>query len=198
MKTLLLSALSLLVAQTAFASTWEIDPAHSNAGFTVKHMMISTVRGEFQNVTGTVEVDDKDVTKSKIDVSIDATTINTRVAKRDTHLKGADFFDVTKFPTITFKSTKVEKNKEGKLLVTGDLTMHGITKPVTLTVNTLTEPVKGPFGNTARGVQASGKVNRKDFGLIWNKSMEAGGVLVGDEVDLVIDAELNPKTPAKT
>jgi polyisoprenoid-binding protein YceI len=113
-------------------------------------------------------------------------------------LKSPDFFDVAKFPKITFKSTKIEKNKEGKLLVTGDLSMHGVTKPVTLTVNTLTDAVKGPFGNTARGVQASGKLNRKDFGLTWNKSLEAGGVLVGEEIDLVIDAELAPKAPAKT
>ncbi|MCC6812042.1 MAG: polyisoprenoid-binding protein [Deltaproteobacteria bacterium] len=185
----------LLFTPTVFAATWDIDTTHTNAQFAVKHMMVSTVRGEFQNITGTVDLDEKDLTKSKIDVSIDATTINTRVQKRDDHLRSADFFDVANHPKLTFKSTKIVKGKDGKLLATGDLTIRGVTKPVTLTVTSLSEPMKNPWGMTVRGVSATGKINRKDFGLTWNKALEAGGVLVGDDVDLTIDAELVAKAP---
>lgn len=180
------------LASPALASEWTLDPAHTAAQFSVKHLMVSTVRGQFQKVSGSVHLDDKDITKSSLEVTIDATSIFTREAKRDAHLKSPDFFDVEKFPTLTFKSTKVEKSGD-KLLVTGDLTIRGVTKPVTLTVEGPTPAVKGPWGNTARGVSATGKLNRKDFGLNWNKALEAGGVLVGDEVQLFIDAELAPK-----
>jgi polyisoprenoid-binding protein YceI len=154
--------------------------------------MVSTVRGQFEKLSGTVDLDDKDLTKSSIQVTIDATSINTREPKRDGHLKSPDFFDVAKHPTLTFKSTKIQK-RGGKYLVTGDLTMRGVTKPVTLTVDTLTPPTKSPFGTTVRGVSATGKLNRKDWGLNWNKALETGGVVVGEEVQLQIDAELVAK-----
>ncbi|MDQ3264417.1 MAG: YceI family protein [Myxococcota bacterium] len=185
-----------VLASSAFAGEWTLDPAHSAAQFSVKHMMVSTVRGEFQKVSGTVSVDEKDVTKSKVNVTIDPASINTRQEKRDEHLRSADFFDVAQFPTMTFASTKVQKGKGGKLKVTGDLTMHGVTKPVTLDVESLSKPIKNPWGQTVRGFSATGKLNRKDFGLNWNKGLEAGGVLVGDEISLQIDGELNEAAPA--
>jgi len=179
-----------VLASSAFATEWTIDSSHSSAQFSVKHLMVSTVRGEFQKVSGAVSMDDKDITQSKLNVTIDPASINTRQAKRDEHLRSADFFDVEKFPTMTFASTKVQKGKGGKLKVTGDLTMHGVTKPVTLDVE-LTKPIKTPWGGTVVGVVATGKVDRRDFGLNWNKALEAGGVVVGEEVALLIDAELN-------
>lgn len=179
----------------AQASEWVIDSAHTSSQFTVKHMMVATVRGTFEKTSGTVELDDKDLTKSKVEVKIDPATINTREPKRDAHLKSPDFFDVAKFPEITFKSTKVEKAGKGKFKVTGDLTMHGVTKPVVLAVEGPTAEIKSPMGTLVRGLKATGKLNRKDFGLNWNAALEAGGVLVGDEVNLEIDAELNPKAP---
>jgi polyisoprenoid-binding protein YceI len=182
-----------LVGGVASASEWTIDGSHTTAGFSVRHMMLSTVRGAFEKVSGTLQLDDKDISKSKLEVVIDAASINTREPKRDAHLKSPDFFDVAKTPTITFKSTKVEKGEKGKLKVTGDLTMHGQTHPVTLTVDTFTPPMKNPWGVQVRGVSATGKLNRKEWGLNWNKALEAGGMLVGEEIDLQIDAELNGK-----
>jgi polyisoprenoid-binding protein YceI len=181
-------------AGAALAGDWDVDSSHSAAQFGVKHMMISTVRGSFEKMTGTVKVDDKDVTKSVIDITIDAKSINTRDAKRDEHLRTPDFFDVAKHPSITFKSKKIEKAAGNKLKITGDLTMRGVTKPVTLTAE-VSNPVKSPWGQTVRGVSASGKINRKDWGLTWNKVLEAGGVAVGEEVELQIDAELVQKSP---
>lgn len=190
--------LAVLTPATAFATTWDIDPEHTQAQFSVKHMVVTNVRGEFQNITGTVDLDDKDVTKSKVDVSIDAASVNTRVKQRDEHLRSPDFFDVVANPKLVFKSTKVEKGKDGKLLVTGDLTMRGITKPVTLTVTGPTQPIKNPWGRLVRTASATAKINRKDWGFNWNKPLEAGvGLFVGDEVELSIEAELNPKAEAK-
>jgi polyisoprenoid-binding protein YceI len=181
--------LSLSFAAPAAASEWSIDSSHSAAGFVVRHMMVSNVRGEFGKTTGTVTLDDADLTKSSVSATIDATTINTREPKRDGHLKSPDFFDVAKYPTLTFKSTSAKKLGKDHLSVVGDLTMHGVTKPVTLDV-TLTPEVKSPFGDTRRGATATTKINRKDFGLNWNKAIEAGGVLVGEDVAVVIDVEL--------
>jgi polyisoprenoid-binding protein YceI len=189
MKKLLLSALLLCgVAGAARADGWEIDSMHSAAHFTVRHMMVSKVRGDFGKVTGSINLDDKDVTKSTVEASIDASTINTREPKRDAHLKSNEFFDVTRFPTITFKSKKVEAAGAGKLKVTGDLTIHGVTKSVVLDVDG-----PSPAANNKRGATATTKLSRKDFGLTWNKMLEAGGVAVSDEVDVEIDLELNKK-----
>jgi polyisoprenoid-binding protein YceI len=173
----------------ADADTWQIDPMHTSVEFTVRHMMISNVKGTFQKTTGTVTIDGNDPTTAKIDATIDASSINTRVERRDADLKSPDFLDVAKYPTITFKSTKVEAAGEGKWKVTGDLTLHGVTKPVVLDVEGTGTPIKDPFGNTRAGASATTKINRKDFGVAYNKALEAGGVVVGDEVSITIDVE---------
>ncbi len=196
MKKILIAAVALLTSGSAFAADYAIDASHSSATFGVKHMMVSTVKGEFQKLSGDVTIDDKDLTKSSVNVTIDAASINTRDAKRDEHLKAADFFDVAKYPTITFKSTKVAKAGKGKLKVTGDLTMHGVTKPVVLDVEGPSAAAKNPWGMTVRGASAKTTINRKDFGLGWNKTLETGGVLVGEEVAIELNIELTEKAPA--
>ncbi|AGC47764.1 hypothetical protein MYSTI_06491 [Myxococcus stipitatus DSM 14675] len=197
MKTTLKSAIALLVAlpSLALASTWNVDPAHSSAGFTVKHMMVSNVNGSFNIKEGTVNLDDKDITKSTVEATLDAASVSTANAKRDEHLRAPDFFDVAKFPTITFKSKKVEKAGEGKLKISGDLTMHGVTKPVVLDVTGPSKESKDPWGNTRTGVSATTKVNRKDFGLTYNTALETGGVAVGEEVTVNLDLSLVKKAP---
>jgi len=190
MKRLTALAAAVLAPALAWAdvATWNIDTAHTEAGFSVRHLVISTVKGNFGKTTGTVKLDSADLTKSSVEATIDVASVNTRNEDRDKHLKSPDFFDVAKFPSMTFKSTKVEKAGDG-LKVTGDLTMKGVTKPVVLTVAGPTGEVKDPWGNTRRGLQARGKVNRQDFGVTWSKVVEAGPV-VGDEVTIEIDAEL--------
>ena len=175
------------------AATYEIDPAHSAAQFAVKHLMVSTVRGELRNVTGTVVLDDANPGNSRVQATIDATTINTGVEQRDQHLRSADFFDVEKFPTISFSSTEVKQVGEGEYKVAGDLTMHGVTRPVVLTVESESVEVKDPWGNLKRGAVATVAVNRKEFGLNWNQALEAGGVLVGENVKVTIDISMARK-----
>jgi polyisoprenoid-binding protein YceI len=177
------------------ATEWEIDSAHTGAHFSVKHLMVSTVRGQFRKVTGRVWLEEGQLTRSRIDVEIDAASIETGEPKRDGHLRSADFFDVEKYPKLTFHSTKIEGKGE-EFTVTGDLTMHGVTHQVTLKVESLSPPMKDPYGRLVRGVSAVGKLNRKDWGLGWNAALETGGVLVGEEVKLQIDAELVAKTSA--
>jgi len=185
-------ALAILVALPAAASTWDIDPYHTESSFVVKHMMVSNVRGQFGKTTGVVQQDDKDITKSKVEITIDTSTIDTRVAKRDAHLKSPDFFDVEKFPTITFKSTKVTKGDGNNLKVEGDLTIHGVTKPVVVNVEYTPETLGN--GKTLRGFTATTKVNRKDYGLNWNKAIEAGGVMVGEDAAITVEGELVKQT----
>ncbi|HEX7599660.1 MAG TPA: YceI family protein [Polyangia bacterium] len=180
----------LLSPTLSQAATWDIDPAHSAVEFSVRHMMVTTVKGQFQKLKGTVELDEKDPTKSAVEVSIETDSLDTREPKRDGHLKSPDFFDAAKFPTITFKSTKIEKAGKGKFKITGDLTMHGVTKPVVLMAEGPSAAMKDPFGRTIRGAMATGKINRKDWGMTWNKTLDAGGMLVSDEVKLEINAEL--------
>ena len=172
------------------AASYSVDASHTTAGFGVRHLMVSTVRGVFDKVSGTVEIDDADPAQSRIDVTIDAASVDTRDAKRDEHLRGADFFDVAKFPTIAFRSTRIEKSQDGTLLATGNLTIHGVTRPVTLTIDSLSPPSKAPWGAIVRGATATARVSRREFGLVWNKTLETGGVAIGDEVQLTIDAEL--------
>ena len=199
MKKLLVSLLSIApVLASAATSNWNIDASHSQVGFAVKHLVISNVRGEFGGYQGKLVLDDSDVTKSTVETTIDVNTINTKVADRDAHLKSADFFDVAKYPSITFKSTKVAKAGKDGLKVTGDLTLHGVTRPVVLDVSTSPE-VKGMYGETRRAFAATTKISRKDYGLTWNKLVEAGPA-VGDEVTIALDLELvkdQPKTAAK-
>jgi polyisoprenoid-binding protein YceI len=180
----------LLFPALAFASTWNIDPDHSSAGFKVRHLMVSNVKGTFGKLIGTVIVDDQDITKSTVSATIETASIDTGVAKRDTHLRSADFLDVAKFPTMTFVSTKVARNGSNGLKVTGDLTLHGVTRSVVLDVEGPSQESKDPKGNFRRGASASTKINRKDFGLTWNKALETGGVVVGDEVTIEIEVEL--------
>ena len=184
-------AIAMLVALPvlAHADVWQIDPAHTNVEFTVRHMMISNVKGQFQKTSGTITTNGNDPASAKIDVTIDSSSVDTRVEKRDAHLKSPAFLDVDKFPTITFKSTKVEAAGPGKWKVTGDLTLHGVTKPVVLDVEQSGTPIHDPMGNTRAGASATTKINRSDFGLTWNQPLEAGGVLVGDEVAISIDVE---------
>jgi polyisoprenoid-binding protein YceI len=189
--TILFGALG--ASSVALASDWDIDAGHSRVGFGVRHMMVSTVHGTFGKYTGSVALDDKDVTKSTTHLEIDATSINTGDAKRDEHLRSPDFFDTAKFPRITFDSTRVEKRGADGLAITGNLTIKNVTKPVVLNVTGLTGEAKDPWGGTRRGATASAKINRKDFGLTWNKGLETGGVLVGEDVNLELEVELTKK-----
>jgi len=175
------------------AAPWEFDPAHTGVHFKVRHLMISSVRGEFEKVSGKIVYDEADVTKSSADITIDTGSINTRVAIRDEHLRSPDFLDVAKYPAISFKSKRVEKAGNGTLKMTGDLTIRGVTKEVVLTVEGPTTTIKDPGGNYRVGGQAITKINRKDFGLVWNKPLETGGVVVGDEVEITIDVEIYKK-----
>jgi polyisoprenoid-binding protein YceI len=172
------------------AITYVIDPSHSTAGFKVRHLMVSNVRGEFSGVAGTVVFDAEDPANSKVEAAIDATTIQTRDSQRDQHLKSADFLDAEKFPRITFASKKVIPVGDAEWRVVGDLTIHGVTREVALDVQGPTPEVKDPWGNIKIGATATTKVNRKDFGLGWNVALEAGGVLVGDEVAIQIEVEM--------
>ena len=191
-----LPAAIAFAALPAQATTWTLDPDHSTVGFSVSHMTVTNQKGAFDTFSGTVEVDDKDVTKSKVNVDIDAASINTKNKKRDDHLRSPEFFDTAKFPKLTFKSTKVEKAKDGGLLVTGDLTIHGVTKPTVLTVAPISAELKDPWGNIHAGTTATAKINREDFGLKWNAALESGGVVVGKEVTIELQVELLKKVDA--
>jgi polyisoprenoid-binding protein YceI len=170
-------------------TTWDIDPAHSSAGFKVRHLMVSHVRGHLGAVAGTVVIDEQNIERSRVDVSIAASGIDTREPKRDEHLRSADFLDVANHPNVTFRSTEVRRGQEG-LEVTGDLTLRGVSRSVTLTVEPLPPAVVDPWGNTKRGTAARTRINRKDWGLQWNVALETGGVVVGDEVTIEIEVEL--------
>jgi len=178
------------VATPAVAvTTWNIDSVHSSAQFKVKHMMISNVKGEFTTITGILKYDTENVANSYVEASIDATTISTRDAQRDAHLKGADFFDVEKYPALTFKSTRVSRKSDEELTVAGDLTIHGVTRSVVFEVEGPSAPTKDPWGNTRVGLSATTRINRKDFGLTWNAALETGGILVGEDVSITLDVQ---------
>ena len=188
MRIIRLSGLLILISVAATGADYTIDSTHSAASFGVRHMMVSTVRGQFSKVTGKMSYDPKNLGTSKVEATIDASTIDTREPKRDAHLKSPDFFDVAKYPTLTFRSTKWMR-EGGKLKIAGDLTMHGVTKAVVLDVEGPAAEVKGMSGGMAIGASATTKVSRKDFGLAWNKLLEAGGAVVGDEVTITLDIE---------
>jgi polyisoprenoid-binding protein YceI len=170
-------------------TTWNIDPVHSVAEFKVKHMMISNVKGQFTRVKGVLVHDETAPTNSHIEASIDVASINTRDEQRDAHLKSPDFLDADKFPTLTFKSTRVTRVADGEVAVAGDLTIHGVTRNVVFNVEGPTAPGKDPWGNTRIGLSATTKISRKDFGLTWNATLETGGFLVGDEVTITLDVQ---------
>lgn len=178
----------MTTATAPATSTWNIDPVHSVAEFKVKHMMISNVKGQFTGISGALTLD-PDVTKSSVQATIDAASINTRDPQRDGHLKSADFFDVEKFPTLAFTSAKVVRNADGDLTVVGDLAIHGVTRSVNFAVEGPTAPAKDPWGNTRIGLSATTKINRKDYGLQWNAALETGGVLLGEEVTITLDIQ---------
>jgi polyisoprenoid-binding protein YceI len=185
---------SASVAGFAEASTWRIDSAHSSAQFAVRHLLVSTVRGHLGEVAGTVQLDEADVTRSSVDATVDPKGVDTRDAKRDEHLRSADFLDVAKYPTITFRSKKVQRSAEGRYQVVGDLTLHGVTREVTLDVEGSTKPITDPWGNVKLGGVARTKIDRQDFGVSYSKVLEGGGLVVGNEIEITIDIELT-RTP---
>lgn len=170
-------------------SVWTIDPAHTVVEFKVKHMMISNVKGRFSGVAGELVLDDVNITNSRVMATIDAASINTGDPQRDTHLKSADFLDVENFPTLNFGSTSVTRRREEMLDVEGELTIHGVTRKVVFSVDGPTAPGKDPWGKSRIGASATTKINRKDFGLVWNAALETGGILVGDEVTITLDIQ---------
>jgi polyisoprenoid-binding protein YceI len=176
-------------AATTQTATWSLDPVHSGAEFKVRHMMISNVKGQFTGLSGLLVLDENNLANSRVEATIDAATINTRDAQRDTHLKSADFFEVEKYPTLTFKSTAVKRAGDEELAVTGDLTIHGVTRPVVFKVEGPTAPAADPWGNTRIGLSAVTRINRKDFGLTWNAALETGGILVGEDVTITLDVQ---------
>ena len=190
----LTAAIAVLVAlalpSAAPAAVWNIDPDHSSVAFTIRHLMVSNVKGTFAKFSGTVEIDEQNVAKSRIAVTIDTSSIGTNVQKRDDHLRSADFFDVAKYPTMTYVSHTIAPAGQDRLTVTGDLTMHGVTREVVLAVEGLSPEGKDPWGGIRRGATASARINRKDFGLAWNQLLETGGVAVGEEVAIALEVEL--------
>jgi polyisoprenoid-binding protein YceI len=199
-RSLFVGALAVLVAAPVLAApeTFDIDSTHSSTQFAVKHMVYATVRGGFGKTAGHLVLDKQDWSKSSIEATIDATTIDTRDAKRDGHLKSPDFLDVAQYPTITFKSSKVEPAGPGKLKVAGNLTIRGVTKPAVLEVDGPSPEFKDPWGNQRSSATARTKINRKDFGVNWSQNLDTGGAVVGDEVDIVIDIEAVKKAAAKS
>ena len=183
-------------SQGTKATQWQIDPAHSAAHFSVRHLMISNVRGEFTNISGSALFDPSDLSKSSVEVTIEAASLSTREPQRDQHLRSGDFFDVEKYPTLTFRSTRVEPRGQEFFKLAGELTIHGVTKEATFDMEGPTPTVKDPWGNVRAGVTGSTKINRKDFGLVWNAVTEGGGIMVGDEVKITIEAELIQKAAA--
>lgn len=178
----------VLLSVAAYGEEFVIDPVHSTAGFTAKHMLVTNVRGQFSGVTGKISFDPKNLAASKVEATIDATSVDTQQAKRDAHLKSADFFDIAKFPTMSFRSTRWYR-EGGKLKIAGDLTIHGVTKAVILNVEGQAAEMKSLDGASIIGASASTKVSRKEFGLLWNKLIESGGAVVGDEIAITLDIE---------
>jgi len=185
--------LALMMPIITYAATWQIDPDHSNFQFKVRHMTVSNVKGEFSKARGAVTIDDNDITNLKVELALDAASINTDHARRDDHLRSEDFFYAVKYPTITFVSKKVIKVEENRLKVTGDLTIRGVTREITVDVEGPTPEVKDPGGNIRRGASGTAKINRKDFGIVWNKTLDSGGLVVGDDVDIFVEIEMVKK-----
>lgn len=186
----LLGCLTLSRQAAAEPAEWAFDSSHSRVGFSVSHLVVSSVSGRFKQVTGKIMLDEANPTQSQVDISIKVDSVDTDEPKRDEHLRSPDFFDAKKYPTIAFKSTKITKSGGNKYKLAGDLTLHGITKSVTLDA-TLSDAIKNPWGKMVRGVKLSGKLKRNDYGLKWNKALETGGVVVGEDVTLDIQVELN-------
>lgn len=180
--------MSTTTVQTDTRTIWALDPSHSNVEFSVRHLMIATVKGRFGAVTGTVALDD-DLTRSEVDITIDAASIDTREAQRDAHLRSPDFFDVEQFPSLTFKGRRITDVSGDSFTLAGDLTIRGLTREVALAVTRHGQQTD-PWGGQRAGFEATTKIKRSEFGLTWNQALETGGVVVGDEIKITIDAEL--------
>ena len=189
-----LACVSLAIGACAQSNTWSIDPNHSSAQFTVRHMMISNVKGTFSKVSGMVQYDAADPAKSVVDATIDVGSVDTHQEGRDRDLRSANFFDADKYPTMTFKSKKIEAAGTGKLKMTGDLTIHGVTKEVVFDVDGPSPAIKDAQGNMHTGAEATAKINRRDFGLMYNRMLETGGAMVGDDVQITLDVEMVKRT----
>ncbi|MFQ5587395.1 MAG: YceI family protein [Nitrospiria bacterium] len=183
----IITLLLLLVPQTGFADIYEIDPGHTHIGFSIKHMIISNVKGKFNTFSGTAEVDEKDNIKTAV-VEIDPASIDTDHEKRDKHLRAPDFLDVKKFPKMTFKYTRTKSRKGNHYVIVGDLTLHGVTKEVELDMELLGK-IKDPWGNHRGGVTGTAEIDRRDFGIVWNKLLETGGLVVGNKVKISLEVE---------
>lgn len=188
--------LGVLISSLSYSAQWDVDTAHASARFKIRHMTVSNVSGEITGMKGTFSTDDKEPAKMSLEGTLDMNTINTNNADRDKHLKAADFFDTKKFPKATFKTKSISKEEGDKVVLTGDLTLHGVTKEVTLN-GELTSPLKDPFGKVRRGLSGATKINRKDFGISWNKVLDNGGLALGDVVDVEIEMELIQGAPEK-
>ena len=182
------AALALAASAALGQATWKIDPAHSQAEFTIRHMAISNVRGRFTNISGTIVLDNKDLAKSNVQATIDAATVDTGVVQRDGHLKSPDFFDVAKFPTMSFSSKSVTRSGDD-YTITGDLTLHGVTKPVVLHLDAPANEQIGPDKKAHRGFSATTIIHRQDFGLVWNGTLQSGDAVLGDDVKITLDIE---------
>jgi len=190
----LVSSLSLPL----LSATWDIDDTHTAAKFKIRHMMVSNVYGQITGAKGQLEMDDKDGTKTSGTITLDVSTVNTNNEKRDAHLKGEDFFEVSKFPTLTYHIKKVSKAKSGKYKMEGELTLKGITKAVTFNDVEITPSIKDPWGSTRRGLSGTTSLSRNEFGLTWNKALDGGGLVIGDTVEVEVAAELKQAAaPAK-
>jgi polyisoprenoid-binding protein YceI len=189
----ILVVFALMLPVYTHGATWQIDPDHSSFQFKVRHMTVSNVRGEFKKARGIVIIDDNDITNLKVELALDAGSVNTDHAKRDDHLRSLDFLDVAKYPTITFVSKKVTRVDENRLKVIGDLSIRGITREITVDIEGPTPEVKDPGGNIRRGATGTSKINRKDFGVAWNKVLDSGGLVVGDEVNISVEVEMVKK-----
>jgi polyisoprenoid-binding protein YceI len=196
MRTLLMTIALVMLSTSAFAAKFEIDPAHTSVTFTVPHLMISKVKGRFDKFNGSFDFDEKSMKLDNVQVNIKTESINTNEKDRDKHMRSPDFFDVAKFPEMTFKSTKVVYDKDKPDKIEGNLTIRGVTKPITLDLD-YNGAITDPGGNRVVSFEAEGKIDRKDFGLIWNKALDKGGVTVGDEIKIEIEGEAKVPSPKK-
>jgi len=190
---ILIAGLALAIPAFTYGATWQIDLDHSSIQFKIRHLTVSNVKGDFGKAKGVVTMDDKDITQLKVELTIDPASVNTNHAKRDEHLRGPDFFDVSKYPTLTFVSKRVIKTDANRLKVIGDLTIRGVTREITVDVEGPSPEVKDPAGNFRRGATGTSRINRKDFGMTWNRALDTGGLVVGDEVDIYVEVELIKK-----
>lgn len=188
METEILPANPVTELEKRTTSLWRVDPAHSSVEFAVRHMMLYTVKGSFKGISGTLALDESNPEGSRVDAEIDAATIDTGVPDRDNHLRSPDFFDVARFPTLTFRSVRIEADGADSGKLQGDVTIHGVTHSITLGVSYLGE-IRDPSGSRRRGYSAEGALSRKDFGMVWNQVLDAGGVLVGDKIKIILNIE---------